>query len=651
MIKKIAVAVGLACLSSSVWAVDYGDYAQVTVDRLILDYPGRYRGTQNFADAADWMEQRMLSSGYTAVRQDFTWTAGGTSRASQNVLVYNQGLSNDYIITGAHFDTYFNRPTLQGLDDNASGAAILTEIARNFSGVQTEKTLVFAAFGAEEEGLRGSQALVNALRTEGYDGNLKAMINMDSMITGDMLYAHAGENSVANPALASLREHTFRIAKELGIELFTNPGLNTEYPAGTGCCSDGDSFNNAFNIPVLYMEATNWEIGDLDGYEQTTNPAIPGGATWHDPALDNETVLTDALGPDRVAQRLSDVSRLISRLLLEISDTDRLHSAISAANMQRALEDSVKRQHQSLADLHSQRWSMLQDLPRRTGSLDGAVGIEGQQLPSSGFDLAPQKNARAVMAYALLDYTLSDSVTVGGSLSIMRNTDELERDGQLKSNTWQAGVYSLWQDGGPLWAAGDISGGRASIDTRRNVHIQSAGGPVLLDNTLSGETEAQFVSTRLMSGYDFSLGAWRTGPLVEMDYTHYRINGFDDRESLRTAVRYEKQNLNSLEARLGWRLRGNIDLNSTFSLHPYASVSWVNELADGLNDRFTVHARDGSGARSVEVASSDKHFGRAALGLQWVTAKHLNIYTEVGSRFAHDEGDQTQYTLGLQWMF
>ncbi|MBG6245186.1 hypothetical protein CS369_11150 [Candidatus Symbiopectobacterium sp. 'North America'] len=52
-----------------------------------------------------------------------------------------------------------------------------------------------------------------------------------------------------------------------------------------------------------------------------------------------------------MAQRLSDVSRLISRLLLEISDTDRLYSAISAANMQRAMEDSVKRQHQSLADL------------------------------------------------------------------------------------------------------------------------------------------------------------------------------------------------------------------------------------------------------------------------------------------------------------
>ncbi|MGA3828245.1 autotransporter outer membrane beta-barrel domain-containing protein, partial [Pseudomonas chlororaphis] len=64
--------------------------------------------------------------------------------------------------------------------------------------------------------------------------NMLAMINIDSLITGDMMYAHAGQNSTANPALASLREHTLQIARELQINLFTNPGLDPAYPAGTG---------------------------------------------------------------------------------------------------------------------------------------------------------------------------------------------------------------------------------------------------------------------------------------------------------------------------------------------------------------------------------------------------------------------------------
>ena len=54
------------------------------------------------------------------------------------------------------------------------------------------------------------------------------------------------------------------------------------------------------NIPILYIEATNWELGDLDGYTQTDNPAIPGGSTWHDPKEDNEAVLTNAFGQERI---------------------------------------------------------------------------------------------------------------------------------------------------------------------------------------------------------------------------------------------------------------------------------------------------------------------------------------------------------------
>ncbi len=166
-----------------------------------------------------------MSPGYKINRQDFSWS-GAQTRTSQNVIASNRGLRNDYIITGAHFDSYYGRPTLEALDDNASGASLLTEVAHNLSGIQTERTLVFAAFGAEEEGLRGSKALAEELEQKGLTGNLKGMINMDSMITGDMLYAHAGSNSIDNPALSSLREHVFRIAKELGIELHTNPGLD-----------------------------------------------------------------------------------------------------------------------------------------------------------------------------------------------------------------------------------------------------------------------------------------------------------------------------------------------------------------------------------------------------------------------------------------
>ena len=108
----IAVALGSALLPLGAGAYDYGDYASQTLDRLIHDYPGSYRGTASFAGAADWM-QAQLGYGYQTSRQDFTWAG---TRSSQNVIASAAGTSSNYVVLGAHFDTYFGRPTLQGLD-------------------------------------------------------------------------------------------------------------------------------------------------------------------------------------------------------------------------------------------------------------------------------------------------------------------------------------------------------------------------------------------------------------------------------------------------------------------------------------------------------------------------------------------------------
>ena len=601
----IAVALGSALLPLGAGAYDYGDYASQTLDRLIHEYPGRYRGTASFAGAADWM-QAQLGYGYQTRRQDFTWAG---NRSSQNVIASAAGTSSNYVVLGAHFDTYFGRPTLQGLDDNASGAAVLTEIARNLGGVQLENGLEVVGFGAEEEGLRGSRAYVASL-DDSQRANLLGMINLDSLITGDRMYAHAGSNAVANPALGAYRDQLLRIAQELKIDLFTNPGLNADYPAGTGCCSDGESFEG-LNVPVLFIEATNWELGDLDGYEQTDNPAIPGGSTWHDPNEDNETVLTGAFGQERIDQRLRDFSRLLTRLVLELTNADLLASTASGGAMARQMEDQLQRQHQAMTRLHDRRWLSLLGSERAVGTFDGEVGVEGEVSPDSGFDMAGNPESKRVGVHVLGDYRLSDAASVGASLSFERSRDSLDHGGRVEGDTWQVGVFGLLNDGGPQWLAGELSGGHTRFDTRRSVFIQANGGPVLLDQRLSGDTSALFWGARVEGGYDFDIGGLKTGPLAGLDYVHYRIDDFSEDEALRTALGYEKQDYDALEASLGWRLHGQLGLGAGMVVKPYASVRWVRELAEGRLDEIDLTARADGRVRVAEPGDVDKSFGRA----------------------------------------
>ncbi|HEU4508322.1 MAG TPA: M20/M25/M40 family metallo-hydrolase [Pyrinomonadaceae bacterium] len=103
----------------------------------------------------------------------------------------DQTLKNEYIVIGAHYD-HLGRggegsgslapksgDIHHGADDNASGTAGLIELARIFSAQRPKikRSIIFIAFGGEEEGLLGSSYYVN--HPVAPLANTIAMINMD----------------------------------------------------------------------------------------------------------------------------------------------------------------------------------------------------------------------------------------------------------------------------------------------------------------------------------------------------------------------------------------------------------------------------------------------------------------------------------------
>jgi hypothetical protein len=114
---------------------------------------------------------------------------------SQNVLgvLPGQGsLSGQWVIVGAHYDHIgFSRVSpdsiiiFNGADDNASGTALLLELAgylghyftAGVSGSSDRRSLMFQAYGSEEAGLRGSRYFVEN-PTMPLD-SITAMVNLD----------------------------------------------------------------------------------------------------------------------------------------------------------------------------------------------------------------------------------------------------------------------------------------------------------------------------------------------------------------------------------------------------------------------------------------------------------------------------------------
>lgn len=97
---------------------------------------------------------------------------------TQNVVAMLPGtdpvLKDEYVAVGAHFDhlgmggpgsgsrALDTIAVHNGADDNASGVAAVIELAEKFAGEETHRrSIIFAAFSAEEMGLVGSKAFTN----------------------------------------------------------------------------------------------------------------------------------------------------------------------------------------------------------------------------------------------------------------------------------------------------------------------------------------------------------------------------------------------------------------------------------------------------------------------------------------------------------
>ncbi len=160
---------------------------------------------------------------------------------SYNVLGFILGTdlqaSSRVVIIGAHYDHWgkdVNGDIFRGANDDASGIAVMMEIARVFSVAARPKwSVLFAAWSGEEEGFYGSYTYTQNPRFP-LNGTI-AYLNLDMVGYGQPLL---GEISETHKTLRATMDES---AKQLGISLVTE-----DFAGG----SDHASFENK-GIPNL----------------------------------------------------------------------------------------------------------------------------------------------------------------------------------------------------------------------------------------------------------------------------------------------------------------------------------------------------------------------------------------------------------------
>lgn len=170
-----------------------------TVRRLASEeFGGRAAGTEGNARARAYVRERFVAAQLQPgigdrFEQTFTFTprarGGATAMpvAGTNLIGRCEGRRPDLpaIVLSAHFDHLGTRARQlhPGADDNASGVAVLLAIAEVCRTAPFARTIIVAAFDAEENGLQGARAFVDALPVP--RERLALNVNLDMVARAD----------------------------------------------------------------------------------------------------------------------------------------------------------------------------------------------------------------------------------------------------------------------------------------------------------------------------------------------------------------------------------------------------------------------------------------------------------------------------------
>jgi Peptidase family M28 len=162
-------------------------------------------------------------------------------KRADNLVLTIKGKAEGFIVVGAHYDKV---EAGCGAVDNWTGIVILAYLYRTMRTTLPTKTILFVAFGQEESGLVGSQAMVEAIPKKDLSSYC-SMVNMDS-------FGFARPQLLENVSTRKLAAFASKVARENQVPFASAEIANAD--------ADSASFKKK-GVPAVTLHglANDWE--------------------------------------------------------------------------------------------------------------------------------------------------------------------------------------------------------------------------------------------------------------------------------------------------------------------------------------------------------------------------------------------------------
>lgn len=245
-----------------------------------------------------------------------------TTTETFNILAETEGREDRTVVVGAHLDSVFEGP---GINDNGSGSAAILETALELaaSGDEPRNRVVFAFWGAEEDGLVGSEYYVSQLTTREIK-NTAVNLNFDMVASPNFVrFVYDGDGS----AFGTTGPNGSGRVEQVFLDYFASQGLETE-PTEFDGRSDYFGFINA-GIPAggLFTGA--------EGIKTDEEAVVYGGTAGapYDPCYHSECDTIDNINMEvleQMADAIAHATLTFAETTAAVNGTDRSSGSGSA---------------------------------------------------------------------------------------------------------------------------------------------------------------------------------------------------------------------------------------------------------------------------------------------------------------------------------
>jgi len=338
---------------------------------------------------------------------------------------------------------------------------------------------------------------------------------------------------------------------------------------------------------------------------------LTGATSLATPAMQSILAEIDFMSLGEVAQGLKQMSPEPYSALVEtsfsamrlFSDTIRERTYAARGGGESVLAMVPGGEMSRMTELASR--TIASDAPSGITATSGQAGARGLFVKPVGqyvgFDTGHKRTGFDAWQYGVVaggDMAVSDTLLAGFQVGYVHSdlsfSDTAKSNG--RSDTFLGGLYASYASGG-FYADGLVQAGAAWNRLVRKIEFGS------IATRPQGTYVSFLFGGSLTTGYDWSFGKLKAGPVATLDYGYVSVPGFAETGDAELGLTVRGFSGNSLKTGLGAKVSGTFTVGEKTAVSPDVSLRWGHEF---LNDSQNIKARfNGSPTSSFSAKTGD----------------------------------------------